>query len=144
MAPASFTDEIKNVFAKASRHLKPGSSWTPSRSTSPNPSKPPTAPPALQQHDLKDSAKTAWKTMETALRLLEKGADTCAPLKSTVGGLVACLDLAKNVIRNREEYVKLAAQFEEMAGTLAPYASKLAATDARGSIALILTLIYRR
>ncbi|KAF4613608.1 hypothetical protein D9613_008187 [Agrocybe pediades] len=141
MAPASFSDEIKNVFAKASRHLKPSSSRTPSRSTSSNPAKPPTAHQALQQHNLKDSAETAWKTMETALRLLEKGADACPPLKSTVGGLVACLDLAKKVIGNREEYAKLAAQFEEMASTLAPYASKLAATDARGSIALILTSI---
>ena len=35
----------------------------------------------------------AWKSLETALRLLEKSADACPPLKSVVGGLVACLDL---------------------------------------------------
>jgi hypothetical protein len=31
----------------------------------------------------------------TALRLLEKSADAFPPLKSAVGGLVACLDLAQ-------------------------------------------------
>ena len=35
----------------------------------------------------------AWKGLETALRLLEKSADAFPPLKSAVGGLLACLDL---------------------------------------------------
>ena len=35
----------------------------------------------------------AWKGLETALRLLEKSAGAFPPLKSAVGGLVACLDL---------------------------------------------------
>ena len=35
----------------------------------------------------------AWNGLETALRLLEKSADAFPPLKSAVGGLVACLDL---------------------------------------------------
>ena len=35
----------------------------------------------------------AWKALEAALRLLERSADACPPLKSTMGGLVACLDL---------------------------------------------------
>ncbi|KAF4609704.1 hypothetical protein D9613_011988 [Agrocybe pediades] len=111
-----------------------------SRPTSPNSAKPPTAHQAPQQHDLKDSAKTAWKALEIALRLLEKSADACPPLKSTVGGLVACLDLAKNFIGNQEEYAKLSVQFKDMASTLAPYASTFAAL-VEGSIGLIIKSI---
>ena len=37
----------------------------------------------------------AWKGLETALRLLERSADAFPPLKSAVGGLVACLDLTQ-------------------------------------------------
>jgi len=43
--------------------------------------------------------ETAWgltrSGLMTALRLLEKSADAFPPLKSAVGGLVACLDLAQ-------------------------------------------------
>ncbi len=39
--------------------------------------------------------KAAWKGLETALRLLEKSAGAFPPLKSAVGGLVACLDLTQ-------------------------------------------------
>ena len=35
----------------------------------------------------------AWKGLETVLKLLEKSADGVPPLKSAIGGLVACLDL---------------------------------------------------
>src|SRR3954465_7003348 len=42
---------------------------------------------------VKKSGSVAWKGLETALRLLEKSADVFPPLKSAVGGLVACLDL---------------------------------------------------
>ncbi|KAF4613911.1 hypothetical protein D9613_008174 [Agrocybe pediades] len=148
MAPESATGKSKNFLAKLG-FPRPGSSRTPSRSTSPNPSKPPTTHQATQQHDLKDSAKTAWKALETALRVLEKSADVFPPLKSTVGGLIACLDLAKvltnsakNVTGNQEEYVKLAKELEEMADTLRPHASQLAAADDGGSIALILKLVF--
>ena len=45
-----------------------------------------------------DKIKKAWgvtrSALVTALRLLEKSADAFPPLKSAVGGLVACLDLA--------------------------------------------------
>ena len=37
----------------------------------------------------------SWNVLETALRLLEKSADALPPLKSTIGGLLACLDLAQ-------------------------------------------------
>ncbi|KAF9552604.1 hypothetical protein CPC08DRAFT_266865 [Agrocybe pediades] len=84
---------------------------------------------------------TSWKATETALRLLEKNADAFPPLKSAVGGLIASLDLAKVVIRDNDEYTKLAVQFKDTASALVPYASKLAASDARGSIALILKSI---
>jgi len=46
-----------------------------------------------------DKIKKAWgvtrSALVTALRFLEKSADTFPPLKSAVGGLVACLDLAQ-------------------------------------------------
>ena len=46
-----------------------------------------------------DKFKKSWdmtrSVFETGLRLLEKSADAFPPLKSTVGGLVACLDLAQ-------------------------------------------------
>ncbi|KAF4609717.1 hypothetical protein D9613_011997 [Agrocybe pediades] len=137
MAPASLTGKIKDTFAKAGRHLRPGSSRPPSRSPSPNPSSNPASTHhAPQQHDLKDSAKTAWNAMETVLLLLKESADAFPPLKSAVGGLVACLDLTKNVRGNQEEYKNLAVQFEGLARTLVPYASMLAASDDGRSIAL--------
>ena len=37
----------------------------------------------------------SWNVLETALRLLEKSADAFPPLKSTIGGLLACLDQAQ-------------------------------------------------
>ena len=46
-----------------------------------------------------DEIKKTWgvtrSALATALRLLEKSADAFPPLKSAVGGLVACLDLAQ-------------------------------------------------
>ncbi|KAF4609663.1 hypothetical protein D9613_011960 [Agrocybe pediades] len=122
----------------------------PSHLPSPNPSHPPSSnpnptPPTTHQEQqwntIKDYGKIAWKATETTLRLLEKNADGFPPLKTAVGVLVTCLDLAKDVIGNQEEYVKLADEFKDMASTLAPYASKLAASDEGGSIALIIKSI---
>ena len=46
-----------------------------------------------------DKIKKTWgvtrSALMTALRLLEKSGDAFPPLKSAVGGLVACLDLAQ-------------------------------------------------
>ena len=46
-----------------------------------------------------DKIRKVWggtrSALMTALRLLEKSADAFPPLKSAVGGLVACLDLAQ-------------------------------------------------
>jgi len=44
---------------------------------------------------IKAIARVAGSGLETTIRLLEKSADACPPLKSAVGGLVACLDLAQ-------------------------------------------------
>ncbi|KAF9542708.1 WD40 repeat-like protein [Agrocybe pediades] len=140
MAPESATGKSKNLFAQLG-FPRPRSSRTPSRSTSPNPSNLPTTHQEPQQHGLENPVKTAWKATEVALRLLEKSADVFPPLKSAVGGLVACLDLAKNVTGNQEEYVKLAEELKKMAGDLEPYASQLAADGDGGSIALILKSI---
>jgi hypothetical protein len=48
-----------------------------------------------QQSALVKAGSVAWKGLETALRLLERSADAFPPLKSAVGGLVACLDLSQ-------------------------------------------------
>ncbi|KAF4613718.1 hypothetical protein D9613_007954 [Agrocybe pediades] len=140
MMPESSTGK-KNALAKLGRFLRPGSSRSTSLSSAPNLATPPTTHQDPQWYGLEDSGKPAWKAMEAALRLLEKSADAFPPLKSAIGGLVACLDLAKNVIGNQEEYVKLTEEFKEMADTLAPWASKLVEADAGGSIALILKSI---
>ncbi|KAF9551113.1 hypothetical protein CPC08DRAFT_317901 [Agrocybe pediades] len=89
----------------------------PSHLPSPNPSHPPSSnpnptPPTNHQEQpeqrniIKDYGATVWEATETALRLLEKSADACAPLKSTVGGLVACLDLAKGIVKNMQSCLK--------------------------------------
>ena len=41
---------------------------------------------------LEGSKSVEWKRLDTALRFLEKSADACPPLKSAIGGLVACVD----------------------------------------------------
>jgi len=43
----------------------------------------------------KNGLGVAWHGLETALRVLEKSADAFPPLKSAVGGLVACLDVVQ-------------------------------------------------
>ena len=56
----------------------------------------PTSQPELNASGKPKKAwRAAWKGLETALRLLEKSADACPPLKSAVGGLVASLDLTQ-------------------------------------------------
>ena len=65
----------------------------------------PTSDPSFKQfvsdpeRNTSDKLKRAWGVtwsgLETALRLLERSADAFPPLKSAVGGLVACLDLAQ-------------------------------------------------
>ncbi|KAF4613913.1 hypothetical protein D9613_008176 [Agrocybe pediades] len=143
MAPESSTGKPKNKFSSILGRLRPGlcrSSQTPGRSTAPTPSKPSTAQQATQQHG-GDPVKTAWKATEVALRVLEKSADAFPPLKAAAGVLVACLDLAKNVTGNQEEYIKLAEELAQIARALKPYASQLAEEGTGGSIALILKSI---
>ncbi|KAF4609673.1 hypothetical protein D9613_012022 [Agrocybe pediades] len=138
MAPESATGKPKNKLSSIlGRYLRPGSSRTPSCSASSNPS---TAHQVMHQHR-EDSVETAWKSTEVALRVLEKSADAFPPLKSAVAGLVACLDLAKNVTGNQEEYIKLAEEFIQMDGNLKPYASQLAAAGGGGIIAVTLESI---
>jgi len=65
----------------------------------------PTSDPSSKQsasdtdRNTSDKLKKAWGVtlngVKTALRLLERSADAFPPLKSAVGGLVACLDLAQ-------------------------------------------------
>ncbi|KAF4612757.1 hypothetical protein D9613_011725 [Agrocybe pediades] len=145
MAPGSSTGKVKNLFAGLRHRLKPGSSRdTTSLSRSSTPDHPETPTPTQESSKrsaLKDAGKSAWKTTEAALRLLEKNADGFPPLKTAITVLLTCVDLTKNVIGNREEYEKLAVELGNMASALAPFAQKLAAGDAGGSIGLILKSI---
>ena len=61
-----------------------------------SPSQQPSPYPEPNTSDkLKKVWDVTWSGLDTALRLLEKSADAFPPLKSAVGGLVACLDLAQ-------------------------------------------------
>jgi len=54
------------------------------------------APPGTSlSKKYKEGLNVAWHGLETALRVLEKSADAFPPLKSAVGGLVACLDVVQ-------------------------------------------------
>ncbi|KAF9557812.1 WD40 repeat-like protein [Agrocybe pediades] len=145
MAPGSSTGKVKNLFAGLRHRLKPGSSRdTTSLSRSSTPNHPETPTPTQESSKcsaLKDAGKSAWKTTEAALRLLEKNADGFPPLKTAITVLLTCVDLTKNVIGNREEYEKLAVELGNIASALAPFAQKLAAGDAGGGIGLILKSI---
>jgi len=52
-------------------------------------------PDTSTQGKYKNGLGVAWHGLETALRVLEKSADAFPPLKSAVGGLVACLDVVE-------------------------------------------------
>jgi hypothetical protein len=56
---------------------------------------PTTATESTTNERLKGVWKTAWTGFETALRVLERSADACPPLKSAVGGFLACLDIVQ-------------------------------------------------
>ncbi|KIM51846.1 hypothetical protein SCLCIDRAFT_12017 [Scleroderma citrinum Foug A] len=94
-----------------------------------------------QQSAFVKAGSVAWKGLETALRLLERSADAFPPLKSAIGGLVACLDLTQAVVENGKEYENLANELKTMAETLAPYVSKLVESDAGDQIAHIVRSI---
>jgi len=54
------------------------------------------APPGTSLPEkYKEGLNIAWHGLETALRVLEKSADAFPPLKSAVGGLIACLDVVQ-------------------------------------------------
>ncbi|GJJ10930.1 hypothetical protein Clacol_005159 [Clathrus columnatus] len=107
----------------------------------------PHAPPEPSDSEPKSSNKfkkglgVAWNGLETALRILEKSADTFPPLKSFVGGLVAFLDLGEAVTENDEEYKKLATELTSIAETLTRYAPILASEGVSGSVARIVESI---
>ena len=64
-------------------------------SSDPSSQQPASDPEPNTSDKLKKAWGVTWTALETALRLLEKSADAFPPLKSAVGGLVACLDLAQ-------------------------------------------------
>ena len=56
---------------------------------------PSTTPGDNYSNRLLKAGNVAWKTLETALRLLNRSDGVFPPLKSAVGGLVACLNLTQ-------------------------------------------------
>jgi len=55
----------------------------------------PATPDTSTHGKCKNGLGVAWHGLETALRVLAKSADAFPPLKSAVGGLVACLDVVQ-------------------------------------------------
>ncbi|KAB5591856.1 Vegetative incompatibility protein HET-E-1 [Ceratobasidium theobromae] len=78
----------------------------------------------------KATGQTAWITLETTLRLLERSSDVFPPLKSAVAGLVGCLDLIQAAAGNHQDYADLASRFAGMANTLNQYMSELDPAEA--------------
>jgi len=66
------------------------------------------AAPTATANKPSEAWSLAWTGLETTLRLLEKSADAFPPLKSAVGGFVACLDVIQASLDSRfttEDYV---------------------------------------
>lgn len=53
------------------------------------------SPQSTTLSKLKDASNVTWSGLEMALYVLEKSADAFPPLKSAVGGLIACLDIVQ-------------------------------------------------
>ena len=62
-------------------------------SSHPSTQQPTTSSGSKSTNKVKEGLGVALNGLETVLRVLEKSADACPPLKSAVGGLVACLDV---------------------------------------------------
>jgi hypothetical protein len=112
---------------------------------------PPTAAPPANPADTHGEAWNVVRDgLETTLRLLERSADAFPPLKSTVGGLLGCLEVIQvsycswfsiiDIIwvafqataANDEYYGKLASEIERMQMMLRRSATELDPTDQSG------------
>ncbi|GJJ11023.1 hypothetical protein Clacol_005252 [Clathrus columnatus] len=102
----------------------------------------PDSEPSTSEKPRKDWGMV-WTGLITVLRLLEKSADACPPLKSAAGGLVACLDLTQAVAENKEEYERLAIELTGTVEALTPYVTKLAAEGVSGSLARIMEWVVQ-
>ncbi|KAB5589051.1 Vegetative incompatibility protein HET-E-1 [Ceratobasidium theobromae] len=78
----------------------------------------------------KAAGHTAWTTLETTLRLLERSSDVFPPLKSAVAGLIGCLDIIQAAAGNDQDYADLASRFAGMANTLSRYMNELDPAEA--------------
>jgi len=87
--PAHTVNELGIVKTSRPRGDQPSTSDQPFKNSSS------TRPGNNYSDRLVTAGSVAWKGLETALRLLEKSADACPPLKSAVCGLVACLNLTQ-------------------------------------------------
>ena len=89
LTKTDFTDKVDETLGVGDRSQE-------SNLPTPHPASQQSPCPELNASDkLKKAWGVTWSGLETALRLLEKSADAFPPLKSAVGGLVACLDLAQ-------------------------------------------------
>ena len=95
--PASVPVEPTADARPSSPHLPTvgGPSHAETRPSSTTSASVPGASSASVADKIKAIARVAGSGLETTVRLLDKSADACPPLKSAVGGLVACLDLAQ-------------------------------------------------
>ncbi|KAG8690945.1 hypothetical protein FRC09_011785 [Ceratobasidium sp. 395] len=77
---------------------------------------------------------TAWSGLRTLLSVLDKSADAFGPLKSAVGGLVACLELYEGQVAAREEYQRLKIDLESVSQEIAGYIGGVAPPSMESSI----------
>ncbi|KAG8679409.1 hypothetical protein FRC09_018983, partial [Ceratobasidium sp. 395] len=77
---------------------------------------------------------TAWSGLRTLLSVLDKSADAFGPLKSAVGGLVACLEIYEGQVAAREEYQQLKIDLESASREIAGYLGGAAPPSMESSI----------
>ena len=92
----STSNHLPNTADESQRPPGVPSSTFPSSTSEPSSQPAISAPPDNgASGKYKEGFSVAWHGLETVLRVLEKSADAFPPLKSAVGGLVACLDVVQ-------------------------------------------------
>ncbi|KAG8795045.1 hypothetical protein FRC12_018596 [Ceratobasidium sp. 428] len=77
---------------------------------------------------------TAWSGLRSLLNVLDKSADAFEPLKSAVGGLVACLEIYEGQVVARQEYQQLKIDLESASREIAGYLGGAAPPSMESSI----------
>ncbi|KAG5652136.1 hypothetical protein H0H81_006173 [Sphagnurus paluster] len=76
-------------------------------------------PDKPSSYPAKENAKTTLKGAYELLKVLKESADACPPLKSAVGGIIACVEAYKNTSGNHEEMERILKSTDLLASTLA-------------------------